>query len=69
MLHWEIKLICVYFFQSLGLYLDTIVHSTADKLARHLGYNDPVYAAIIDAGSTGSRLLAFSFHKAYLGKY
>ncbi|XP_044730616.1 ectonucleoside triphosphate diphosphohydrolase 5 [Chrysoperla carnea] len=49
-----------------GLYLDTVVHSTADKLARHLGYNDPVYAAIIDAGSTGSRLLAFSFHKAYL---
>lgn len=42
-------------------------HKAVDHLAKSLGYHEPVYAVVIDAGSTGSRVLAFSFHKAYLG--
>lgn len=51
----------------LGFYLDSVIHTSTDRIAKHLGYKNPVYAAIVDAGSTGSRILVFSFHKAYLG--
>ncbi|GLV35393.1 NTPase [Carabus blaptoides fortunei] len=51
-----------------GIYVDTweMGHKAVDHLAKSLGYHEPVYAVVIDAGSTGSRVLAFSFHKAYL---
>lgn len=57
----------------LVLYLDNIpwhlAHKAVDNVARSLGYNRPVHAVVIDAGSTGSRVLAFTFHEAYLGKH
>lgn len=51
-----------------GIYVDTweVGHRAIDHVAKSFGYHDPVYAVVIDAGSTGSRVLAFSFHKAYL---
>lgn len=55
----------------LVLYLDNIpwylANRTVDKVAKSLGYHKPVHAIVIDAGSTGSRVLAFTFHEAYLG--
>lgn len=51
-----------------GFYVDSweFSHKAADQIAKSFGYHEPVYAVVIDAGSTGSRVLAFSFHKAYL---
>lgn len=43
-------------------------HIAVDNVAKTFGYNEPVHAVVIDAGSTGSRVLAFTFHKSYLGK-
>lgn len=37
-----------------------------DTIASGLGYSEKQYGAIIDAGSTGSRVLAYEFHKSYL---
>nr|CAD7590673.1 unnamed protein product [Timema genevievae] len=42
--------------------------STLDKLAFLLGLQKQVYGIIIDAGSTGSRVLAFTFHETYLDR-
>lgn len=43
-------------------------HVAVDNVAKTFGYHQPVHAVVIDAGSTGSRVLAFTFHKTYLGK-
>lgn len=52
------------------LYIDYIPwhlgHRTIDSIAKKFGYDKPVHAVVIDAGSTGSRVLAFTFHEAYL---
>lgn len=37
------------------------------QLATKLGYSRPQYAVIIDAGSTGTRVLAYKFHRAISG--
>lgn len=52
------------------LYIDHIPwhigHRTVDAIAKSFGYEKLVHAVVIDAGSTGSRVLAFTFHEAYL---
>jgi ectonucleoside triphosphate diphosphohydrolase 5/6 len=53
------------------LYIDNIPwhlgHKAVDNIAKKLGYHKPVHAVVIDAGSTGSRVLAFTFHESYIG--
>lgn len=41
-------------------------HPIVDTIAGKLGYQEKTYAVVIDAGSTGSRVLAFEFHRGYL---
>ncbi|KAJ8922634.1 hypothetical protein NQ315_007666 [Exocentrus adspersus] len=52
------------------LYTDQIPwhigHRALDSIAKKLGYHKPVHAVVMDAGSTGSRVLAFTFHESYL---
>lgn len=48
-----------------SVYTDSL-HPLVDTIASHLGYSEKQYGAIIDAGSTGTRVLAFEFHKSYL---
>lgn len=54
------------------LYTDQIPwyvgHRAIDSIAKKFGYYKPVHAVVIDAGSTGSRVLAFTFHESYFGK-
>jgi ectonucleoside triphosphate diphosphohydrolase 5/6 len=48
-----------------SVYTDSL-HPIVDTIATHFGYSEKQYGAIIDAGSTGSRILAFELHKGYL---
>lgn len=48
-----------------SVYTDSL-HPIVDTIATHLGYSEKQYGAIIDAGSTGTRILAYEFHKSYL---
>lgn len=38
------------------------------QLASKLGYSKTQYAVIIDAGSTGSRVLAYKFDRSFIGE-
>uniref|UniRef100_A0A1L8DXR4 nucleoside diphosphate phosphatase n=3 Tax=Nyssomyia neivai TaxID=330878 RepID=A0A1L8DXR4_9DIPT len=49
----------------LGMYTDSF-HPIIDGIAVQLGYQEKQYAVILDAGSTGSRVLAYEFHRGYL---
>ncbi|XP_065358178.1 ectonucleoside triphosphate diphosphohydrolase 5 isoform X1 [Calliphora vicina] len=48
-----------------GLYIDTTSPFLV-QLASKLGYNKNQYAVIIDAGSTGSRVLAYKFDRSFI---
>jgi len=37
-----------------------------DQLAARLGVQEEVHAVVVDAGSTGTRVLAFAFHKSFI---
>lgn len=60
--------ICVVIFiVFFALYSDTL-HPVVDKVAGQFGYHNKTktYTVVIDAGSTGTRVLAFEFHLGYL---
>lgn len=54
-----------FFCYTKGSYTSTF-HPIVDKIAASLGYKRLQFAVIIDAGSTGSRVLAYEFHNGYL---
>lgn len=62
MIHIKLLILAVV---SCSVYTDSL-HPLVDTIASHLGYSEKQYGAILDAGSTGSRVLAFEFHKGYL---
>lgn len=53
------------YFNHSGFYTDSF-HPIVDGIALKFGYKSPQYAVIIDAGSTGSRVIAYEFHISYL---
>lgn len=60
-----LSFLIIFIFVLSSVYTDSL-HPIVDTIATQLGYSEKQYGAIIDAGSTGSRVLAFQFHKAYL---
>ncbi|XP_053693718.1 ectonucleoside triphosphate diphosphohydrolase 5 isoform X2 [Sabethes cyaneus] len=52
----------IFFFCS---YTDSF-HPIVDSIVGQLGYHEKTYAVVVDAGSTGSRVLAYEFHHGYL---
>lgn len=49
----------------LGVYTDSLP-PIIDGIAVQFGYKEKQFAVILDAGSTGSRVLAYEFHLGYL---
>lgn len=49
----------------LGVYLDSM-SPIVENIVSKFGYQNEQYAVIIDAGSTGSRVLAYKFHRSIL---
>uniref|UniRef100_A0A6M2DF99 nucleoside diphosphate phosphatase n=1 Tax=Xenopsylla cheopis TaxID=163159 RepID=A0A6M2DF99_XENCH len=47
-------------------YSTKTLHPLVDNFAQKFGKTPPVFAVVIDAGSTGSRVLAYRFHRGFL---
>ncbi|CAH1965673.1 unnamed protein product [Acanthoscelides obtectus] len=61
-----LTLFVVYYTDQIPWYIG---HRAVDSIANKFGYHKPVHAVVIDAGSTGSRVLAFTFHESYFGQH